>query len=204
MHGLAISKTWNIRYKCGTETSLVEYCDADLVKYLRGFDDLVYGIPRPDFPVLHCPTRIDPTRAPEGKHTLYIYQYAPYDLHDGGGAKWDEISEEFCEDLLTEIRDKTTNMGDENILGEWHKSPLDYERYNPAWPHGDFTHIGSHINQALGNRPLPGWSQYKTPVDKLYLCGPSTHPGMGVIGAGRAAVLVIMEDLGIDFEKVIA
>ena len=94
-------------------------------------------------------------------------------------------------------------MGSDNILGRWVSNPLDYERHNPAFVKGDFTHIGSHLWQSGGNRPLPEWN-YKTPVDKLYMCGPSTHPGMGVIGGGRAAVQVVMEDMGLDFEDLVS
>jgi phytoene dehydrogenase-like protein len=68
---------------------------------------------------------------------------------------------------------------------------------------GDFGSIGAYLHQSVGNRPLPGWN-YRTPVKKLYMCGPSCHPGMGVIGGGRAAVQVVMEDLNIDFEKIIS
>jgi len=64
-------------------------------------------------------------------------------------------------------------------------------------------HIGVYLSQFLTNRPLPGWGQYKTPVKKLYMCGASTHPGGGVSGGGRAAAQVIMEDMGIDFKKVV-
>ena len=94
-------------------------------------------------------------------------------------------------------------MGAENILGRWISSPLDFERYNPSYTSGDFLHMGMFITQMFANRPVPGWGQYHTPVKKLYMCGPSTHPGGGVNGGGRAAVQTIMEDLGIDFRKVI-
>ncbi|MBU1055664.1 MAG: NAD(P)/FAD-dependent oxidoreductase, partial [Proteobacteria bacterium] len=57
--------------------------------------------------------------------------------------------------------------------------------------------------QSAGNRPLPGWN-YRMPVKNLYLSSASGHPGTGVIGGGRAAVQAVMEDLGIDFEKVAA
>jgi phytoene dehydrogenase-like protein len=40
-------------------------------------------------------------------------------------------------------------------------------------------------------------------VKKLYMCGASTHPGGGVSGGGRAMTQVLMEDLGIDFKKVV-
>ena len=148
-----------------------------------------------------CMTQFDPSRAPEGKHTLYLYHYEPYNLK-GGAARWDEIRQEVADGILKALQDHTTNMGEENILGRWISSPLDFERINPAFIQGDHGHIGRYIYQALGNRPIPRWN-YKTPVEKLYMCGPGTHPGAGICGGGRAAVQVVMADLGIDFEKVI-
>jgi phytoene dehydrogenase-like protein len=82
-------------------------------------------------------------------------------------------------------------------------SPLDLERTNPAFINADCMHIGLFLSQYLSYRPLPGWGNYRTPVNNLYMCGASTHPGAGVTGGGRASVQVIMEDLGIDFKKVI-
>ena len=32
-------------------------------------------------------------------------------------------------------------------------------------------------------RPVPGYSDYRTPIEGLYLCGAGTHPGGGVMGA---------------------
>ena len=185
------------------EAMWVEFGSRDLETFLRGFEDFSYGIPATTFPLAICATLYDKSRAPEGKHTLYLYHFEPYDLKDGGGDKWDKIGQDIADEILEVMRKQTTNMGDENILGRWMHTPRDYERYNPAWPHGDFTHFGAHLWQYQGNRPLPGWSQYRMPVDKLYLCGPSSHPGMGVLGAGRPAAMAVLEDLGIDFEKVI-
>ena len=37
-------------------------------------------------------------------------------------------------------------------------------------------------------RPMPGWSNHKTPIDGLYLCGNGVHGGGGISGAsGRNA-----------------
>ena len=80
--------------------------------------------------------------------------------------------------------------------------PLDFERWNPAFVHGDFMHLSCEVTQNMGNRPIPSMN-YKTYIEKLYMCGPSTHPGGGCSGGGRAAVQVLMDDLGIDFEKTI-
>ncbi len=196
------------KYKAGGDVDdafWVEFCSRNLEEFLRGFENFSYGIPATDFPIAITPTLFDKTRAPEGKHTLYLYHFEPFGLKDGGAARWDEIGDEIADGLLDKLRMHTTNMGDENIIGDrWVHNPLDYSRYNDANVRGDFMHIGSHVWQNAGNRPFAGWSQYRMPVKKLYMCGPSTHPGAGATGGGRAAVQVVMEDLGIDFEKVTA
>ena len=48
---------------------------------------------------------------------------------------------------------------------------------------GDMT-----LAQALFLRPIPGFAQYHTPIQQLFLCGAATHPGGGVSGlAGKHA-----------------
>jgi len=106
--------------------------------------------------------------------------------------------------ILETVRTHTTNMGADNIIGRNITSPLDFYRYNPSWIKGDYNHFPLSITQSYGNRPLPGWGNFKTPVEKLYICGSSAHPGGGVWGSGRATVQVMMEDLDIDFKKVIS
>jgi len=45
-------------------------------------------------------------------------------------------------------------------------------------------------------RPLPELAGYRGPVEGLYLCGASTHPGGGVFGAsGRSSARVLLRDL---------
>jgi phytoene dehydrogenase-like protein len=47
--------------------------------------------------------------------------------------------------------------------------------------------------QAFFLRPIPGFAQYRTPIEQLYLCGAATHPGGGVSGlAGRNAAHQVM------------
>lgn len=184
------------------ESSFLEFAPSDIYEYLKVFDDLKLGIPTAEIPLLIVPTIFDKTRAPEGKHSLYNYNYAPFSLKDGGAEKWDKIKDQFIEESLAFIRSRTVNMDSANILGTWARSPLDLARHNPAFPQGDFMHIGTYLYQTMGNRPVPIWN-YRTPIKKLYICGASTHPGPGVNGAARAAMPVIMEDLGIDFDKVL-
>ena len=52
------------------------------------------------------------------------------------------------------------------------------------------------LDRLLFMRPLPGWAHYRTPIRGLYLCGASTHPGGGVMGAcGRNAAREMIRDL---------
>ena len=169
---------------------------------MKSFNDLSHGIPRTGHPAAICPTLFDPTRAPEGKHVLYLHHYEPFYLR-GGPERWDKVRQEVADGVLKTFQEHTTNMGPENILSRFICSPLDFSRWNPAWIEGDPSHIGQFLHQYLSNRPLPGWGQYKTPIDRLYLCGPSTHPGTGITGGGRATAQVLLADLGINFEKVI-
>ena len=170
---------------------------------LRLYDDYSYGVPNAGMPIMGIATIADPTRAPAGKHTLYLYHFEPYRLRDGGAAAWDKEKERIADLVVETARRHCTNLDSGNILGRWIASPLDYERMNPALIEGDIGHIGSFLNQSFGNRPLPGWGQYKTPITGLYMCGASTHPGVGITGGGRATARVMMDDLGIDFKKAI-
>lgn len=193
------------KYNCGLDpesASFVEMSPKSMNEYLKVFDNLRRGIPTAKIPLLIVPTVADKTRAPAGKHILYNYNYAPYSLADGGAEKWDQIGEEYCRQSIAAIHAQASNMTESNIIGKWWKSPLELERYNPAMPRGDLMHIGTFFHQVMGNRPIPTWN-YRTPIKNLYMCGASTHPGPGVNGAARAAMPVVMEDLGIDFEKVV-
>jgi phytoene dehydrogenase-like protein len=61
---------------------------------------------------------------------------------------------------------------------------------------GNIHHGEMMLDQILFMRPVPGWAQYHTPIENLYLCGAGTHPGGGVSGAsGRNAARRILEDL---------
>ena len=51
------------------------------------------------------------------------------------------------------------------------------------------------MDQMFFMRPLPGWSNHRTPIDGLYLCGNGVHGGGGISGAsGRNAARQIVSD----------
>lgn len=173
-------------------------------EFAQGFQELKRGIPRDDFAIYVQQFRADPTRVPEGMANLHIYAFVPLDLKDGGREKWDEIGEEWAERFIANLRKIAPNVTEENILGKHFMTPLDIIRYNVSLVNGDIQHLGFYSWQLGGNRPIPGWGQYRMPVDRLYLTAGCTHPGGGVTGGpGRNAAQVIFEDLGLDFESVL-
>ncbi len=167
-------------------------------EFIEGFNEIRRGIPPTNpRPTVLVPTIYDPSRAPAGKHTLWLYAFVPYELRGLGAEGWDQKKEEVVDVLIKKLRSYANNMTPENILA-WHAdSPLDLERGNPSFIQGDHEHISHALSQMAFNRPIPGWSRYRTPIKKLYICGSSTHPSGGVTGGARVAVQVIMEDLGL-------
>jgi phytoene dehydrogenase-like protein len=72
-------------------------------------------------------------------------------------------------------------------------TPLDIEeQYNIAgghWHHGELT-----LDQMMMLRPVPEAARYALPLDGMYICGASAHPGGGVMGAaGRNAAPAIIK-----------
>jgi phytoene dehydrogenase-like protein len=71
-------------------------------------------------------------------------------------------------------------------------TPLDLER-EFGLTEGNIFQGELSVEQLFFLRPVPGWAQYATPVQRLWMCGSATHPGGGVMGApGRNAALRIL------------
>ena len=84
-----------------------------------------------------------------------------------------------------------------NIIDTYTITPLDLER-EYGLTGGNIFHGGMFLNQLFGFRPMPGWSDYRAPIEGLYLCGAGMHPGGAVNGApGHNAAKVVLQDLGI-------
>jgi phytoene dehydrogenase-like protein len=159
--------------------------------------EIAEGMP-PKKPGMQCasPTLHDPTQAPPGKHTIFSWQFSPYNLKDGGPEKWDEIKNEYMEACLERWRHYAPNLDSKNIIAKWAMSPLDLERKMIDMREGDFSVGAIKRNQMYENRPVPGLAPYRTPIDGLYMCGSCTHPhGLITGGPGYNAAGVILDDL---------
>ena len=156
----------------------------------RAFNPAKYGESSPD-PVLEItfPSFRDETLAPTGKHVLSaVVQYAPYERKGG----WtDEARAEF-ESAAIRVLEKYMPDIAQRITASELLTPVDIEREfhitGGHWHHGELA-----LDQFLFTRPVCGASQYRMPVDGLYLCGAGAHPGGGVSGAaGRNAARAIL------------
>ena len=137
-------------------------------------------------------SNVDPTLAPAGKHIMTTFiQYVPYHLRRG---TWDENRELLGDRVVKKIAEFAPNVP-KSIVARQVLTPLDLERIY-GLTEGNIFHGDLSLEQLFFMRPVPGWSQYRTPINGLYLCGVGAHPGGGVTGApGYNAAHQALRDL---------
>ena len=162
----------------------------------RAYDDAKYGrwSKRPYIDMI-IPTLVDPSMAPPGKHVISCFvQYAPYKLDPSLGT-WDDNREAFGDAVIDRIAEVAPNIRD-IILHRQVLTPLDIER-RFGLTEGNIFQGELSLEQLFFNRPVPGFARFKTPVKDLWLCGSSTHPGGGIMGAnGRIAAMEVLKARG--------
>src|SRR5580704_8536812 len=121
----------------------------------------------------------DDSLAPKGKHILTCFvQYVPFRLREG---TWDEKRELLGDRVVKKIGEYAPNVPGA-IVARHVLTPLDLER-TYGLTEGNISHGDLRLEQLFFMRPVAGWSQYRTPLEGLYLCGAGAHPGGGVTGA---------------------
>ncbi|RKQ87067.1 phytoene dehydrogenase-like protein [Solirubrobacter pauli] len=126
----------------------------------------------------------DPTRAPAGRHTLYVYGHVP--------ARYEPSDDEVVARIEAQL-DRFAPGWRSLVLARAQRSPAQTEAENPSLVGGDLAGGSYEIDQQLVFRPAPSLSRYKTPIDGLYMAGASTHPGGAVHGmSGRGAAQALL------------
>jgi len=115
------------------------------------------------------PSRFDPTRAPEGMHTLWAYCHVP----NGSTIDMRNRIEAQIERFAPGFRDC--------IIERSVMTPADLERSNANLVGGDIAGGAADAGQ-LYTRPMLALHPYRTPIDGVFLCSSSTPPGVGVHG----------------------
>ena len=136
--------------------------------------------PERPFVLLSQPSLFDPSRAPEGRHTVWAYCHVPngsrFDMTDRIEAQVERFAPGFRE----------------RILKRSVRPPAVLEEYNPNYVGGDINGGVQDLGQ-LFSRPARMLSPYSIPSTDIFICSSSTPPGGGVHGmcgyfAARAAL----------------
>jgi phytoene dehydrogenase-like protein len=156
------------------------------------FDARTYGCSRAPVVELLIPSTVDDTLAPAGQHvaSLFCQHFSP-ELPNG--LSWDEIREDAADHVINTVTRYAPNFKDA-VIARKILSPLDLER-DFGLIGGDIFHGALTLDQLWTARPVLGHADYRSPVNRLYLCGAGTHPGGGVTGLpGRNAAREIISD----------
>ncbi|MEQ8273811.1 MAG: NAD(P)/FAD-dependent oxidoreductase [Deltaproteobacteria bacterium] len=125
--------------------------------------------PERPFLIVCQQSELDPSRAPDGKHTGYAYCHVPADSDVDHTAAIEAQVERFAPGFC------------DRILARHTMTAKDYAAYNP-------NHVGGAISGGVADiaqlffRPVARLDPYRTPNDKIWICSASTPPGGGVHG----------------------
>jgi phytoene dehydrogenase-like protein len=154
---------------------------APSVKYLeKAYDAAKYG-EISEKPYLEVAT--------SGNTVSIHFQFAPYHLKN---SNWNDQRANLEDLAINTLAGHFPNIKSK-IVNRKSITPLDLET-TYGLTEGDLNHGQLMLDQFLFMRPIPGWSNHRTPIDNLYLCGSGVHGGGGVSGAaGRNAAKVIIK-----------
>ncbi|CAF0760244.1 unnamed protein product [Rotaria sordida] len=141
------------------------------------------------------PSSLDPTLAPKNCHVALLFtQYTPYRLPNGKQIEiTNEYKENYYRNVINSIEEYAPGF-EKLIIGRDMLFPSDLEEQF-SLTGGNIFHGALSLDQIYSFRPAISCSNHRTPVDGLYLCGSSTHPGGGVTGMpGFNAAMIMLQD----------
>jgi phytoene dehydrogenase-like protein len=132
----------------------------------------------PDDPVSYCyiPSVMDPSLAPPGSYTCTLFShYFPAELSP---AEHDKQKHVMADRVIGQMAKYAPNF--RGAIMDQAIFTHEYFRAKFGITAGDFSHGLLHPGQMWNRRPVPGYSDYRTPIKHLYLCGSGCHPGPGL------------------------
>jgi len=127
-------------------------------------------VPERPFVLLTQPSLFDPSRAPEGKHTVWAYCHVP----NGSTA-------DMTQPILAQIERFAPGFRD-RILATVSTDPAALEAYNANDVGGDIAGGWNGLTQLFTRPSWRFYDPYATPNPSIFLCSASTPPGGGVHG----------------------
>jgi phytoene dehydrogenase-like protein len=211
MTGEALAKPYRAllsRYRYGPATVKVDWAldgpipweapeprSAGTVHVAGAEDELVRAIaesrdqlPERPFLLLGQQSLVDPSRAPEGKHTAWAYTHGP-----SHGIDWRTQIDAHVERIEAQVERFAPGFR-ERILARHVMGPAELQRRDRNLVGGDVGG-GSYRLRQVVFRPVPGFSPYRTPLSGLYLGSAAAFPGGAVHGVpGDAAARAALAD----------
>lgn len=203
---LMIHLTMDEPIKWDAAEDLTDTAYVHIAPYMSDISDTYSQIMKNQIPsdpllVVAQQSKIDPDRAPDGKHVGWIQVRAfPQKITGDAAGKiktgnWDDMKEPICNRIIEKIEHYAPNIKGIIRKAVVH-TPQDLEKDDPNLVGGDMVGGTHHMHQFFFNRPVSGWSRYKTPIKRLYLTGQSTWPGCGMNAAsGNLAAMQMLKDL---------
>nr|XP_022344034.1 pyridine nucleotide-disulfide oxidoreductase domain-containing protein 2-like [Crassostrea virginica] len=138
------------------------------------------------------PSSRDPTLAPPGAHVCLMFtQYTPYRLN---GKDWTEHDRNAYADNVFDIVEQYAPGFKASVVGRDILTPPDLERVF-GLTGGNIFHGAMSLDQLFMSRPTSQLSNYRGPIQGLYLGGSGAHPGGGVMGSpGKLAAETLLKD----------
>lgn len=179
-------------------TSAVVHAGDSLADLQRFADEVREGLlPERPYLVVGQQSLVDPSRAPVGRHALYVYTHVPARLdgarYPGGWPAWRER-------MADRIADRIEGLAPgfrARVLARAIADPDHLERaVSRNVVGGDLGGGSNRWNRQLVLRPVFPWFRYRMPVRGLYLCSSYAHPGAGIHGmCGWNAAEIALRDL---------
>ncbi|MCX2934557.1 NAD(P)/FAD-dependent oxidoreductase [Mycobacterium sp. CVI_P3] len=137
------------------------------------------------------PTSLDPSQAPDGQDTVYLYSsVVPSSPEGGWAAAKDKVAQGIVEtasmyyDDLDSLEIGRQVLNNEDIADLTHATA------------GNITHVDTVLSRFGPLRPARGLGGYRTPVAGLYMGGAGSHPGGGISGGpGYVSSQTVIKDL---------
>ena len=145
----------------------------------------------PQEPLIYacCPTKTDPSLAPEGKEVLYLLSIVP---NLTSKVNWSSDLESFRKKVFERLQKNGVAIQEDDIELERHFTPKDFESTYGSF-RGTAFGLAPDFFQSAAFRP----AIRSKDVEGLYHVGMSTHPGGGVpmvLTSGRLAAEAVRKD----------
>jgi phytoene dehydrogenase-like protein len=160
-------------------------------------------LPKSPLLIVGQSSAVDPTRAPEGRAVLWVQVRAqPAEIRGDAAGEiaardWTEAAEPYADRVMAKLSQYAPGIED-LVLQRAVLTPRDLEAHDPNLVGGDSVAGSHHLRQNFIFRPIPGYSNYRTPVEGLFMTGAATWPGGGVTGlSGQLAAKAVLNRGGL-------